>query len=262
LLENDFGRSTASTHIVGFYPAALNLELLKLRGNMVVVVQTDPIVPPGLLIELAHCSRIALRIVQLFAGDHLGELENATAVIVLGGTMSVKDVTEFPFLLPLKERIKNLVSRDMPYLGICLGGQLLAEVLGGAVHLQKCGEKGCQDIVLTESGVSDPLFAGVSRRFISFQWHSDCFEPPPGALHLARSHACPYQAFRWGTRAYGLQFHPEVTREIVLEWSEELGDGREDVIDAFTAKEASYRSMSLTILNNFFLKFSRCRPGQ
>jgi GMP synthase-like glutamine amidotransferase len=172
-------------------------------------------------------------------------------VIVLGGTMSVMDSGQFPFLVPLKETIKDLVNRAIPYLGICLGGQLLAEVLGGAVHLQKCGERGCHQIVLTDSGVDDPLFAGISREFISFQWHNDCFEPPPDSLHLARSHACPHQAFRWGKAAYGLQFHPEVTREIILGWSEELDAGTQEILAAFSEREAEYRKGSCAILGNF-----------
>jgi GMP synthase (glutamine-hydrolysing) len=218
---------------------------------MLVVVQSDPVVPPGLLIDLVRREGIPLRLVRPFAEDHSWDLEDAYGVIVLGGTMSVRDTAEFPFLLPLKERIKDLVYKGIPYLGICLGGQLLAEVLGGTVHLQKCGEKGCQEINLTDFGVNDPLFAGISREFISFQWHSDCFDPPPGALHLARSDACRYQAFRWGRSAYGLQFHPEVTQEIIQEWSEDLESGRKELLHTFAEEEMVYRSGSFTILNNF-----------
>jgi GMP synthase (glutamine-hydrolysing) len=218
---------------------------------MLVVVQSDPIVPPGLLIDLVHREGIPLRLVRLLAEDHSWDFEDAGGVIVLGGTMSVRDTTEFPFLLPLREGIKGLVEKGIPFLGICLGGQLLAEVLGGTVHLQRCGEKGCHEIALTESGANDPLFAGISRKFISFQWHSDCFEPPPGALHLAYSDACPYQAFRWGRSAYGLQFHPEVTQRIIQEWSEDLESGRKELLHTFAEEEMVYRSGSFTILNNF-----------
>jgi GMP synthase (glutamine-hydrolysing) len=218
---------------------------------MLVVLQSDPIVPPGLLIDLVHREGVPLRLVRLFADEHCWDFEGASGIIVLGGTMSVLDTAEFPFLLPLKERIKDLVYKGIPYLGICLGGQLLAQVLGGTVHLQKCGENGCQEIALTEPGAKDPLFAGISRKFISFQWHSDCFEPPPGALHLAGSDACRHQAFRWGKAAYGLQFHPEVTQEIILDWSEDLHEGRQELVDAFIENEAMYRAVSLPILNNF-----------
>ncbi len=165
--------------------------------------------------------------------------------------MSVHDTTEFPFLLQLKTLITDLVHKGTPYLGICLGGQLLAEVLGGTVRLQTHGEKGCHEISLTRSGAEDPLFSGISRQFVSFQWHSDCFEPPLGALHLARSDACLYQAFRCGRAAYGLQFHPEVTQEVIQEWSEDLDNGRSELLQTFAEKEATYRSVSFRILNNF-----------
>jgi GMP synthase (glutamine-hydrolysing) len=219
--------------------------------NMLVIVQNDPTVPPGLLLDLVHGEGVPLRFVRLFSEDHSLDFEDAGGVIVLGGTMSVGDTTEFPFLLPLKAFIRELVHKGIPYLGICLGGQLLAEVLGGKVHLRKHGEKGCSEIALTESGANDPLFTGISREFISFQWHSDSFEPPPGALHLARSDACRYQAFRWGRAAYGLQFHPEVTQMIIQEWSEDLHDDRRELLHTFTEKEVVYRSISFTILNNF-----------
>ncbi len=218
---------------------------------MLVVVQIDPLVPPGLLLDLIQGGDLPFRLVTLFADDHSLGFEDALAVIVLGGTMSVGDTIEFPFLLSLKEFIQAVVHRGIPYLGICLGGQLLAEVLGGTVHLGKRGEKGCHQISLTEAGITDPLFSGMPEHFISFQWHGDCFDPPPGTVHLAWSAACPYQAFRHGQTAYGIQFHPEVTWGTVLAWSSEEGDQQMAITKGFEAVAHAYREVSLKFLGNF-----------
>jgi len=164
--------------------------------------------------------------------------------------MSVTDIAEFPFLLPLKKWIQAVVQKGIPFLGICLGGQLLAEVLGGRVHLRERGEKGCREIKLTEFGTADLLFSGLPKEFVSFQWHTDAFDPPPGALHLARSTACPYQAFRYEKTAYGIQFHPEVTRAIVADWAADFNGGK-DVLSSFVENEEECRSAALVLLNNF-----------
>jgi GMP synthase (glutamine-hydrolysing) len=218
---------------------------------MIEVVQNDPEVPPGLLMDLLREKRVRFRLIRLFAGEGLENLDQLQGVIVLGGIMSVRDIDEFPFLQRLEEQIREVVSMEIPFLGICLGGQLLAEVLGGKVSFKKHGELGCHRLMLTDGGERDPLFAGVPKHFLSFQWHNDSFEPPPGALHLARSDTCPYQAFRCGRTAYGIQFHPEVTREIVREWSSDLGEQQQELLHAFADREAEYRLVSMCILNNF-----------
>jgi GMP synthase (glutamine-hydrolysing) len=225
--------------------------------TMLVVVQSDPEVPPGLIIELLNEKGVAFRLVRLFSGECFGDFEGLRGVIVLGGIMSVSDVTEFPFLQQLKEQTKEVVRKEIPYLGICLGGQLLAEVLGGRVDLQKRGELGCHLVTLTEQGQHDPLFAGVPKQFISFQWHSDSFEPPPGAVHLAWSDACPYQAFRWGKAAYGIQFHPEVTREIAEDWSRDLGEERRELLLDFNREQQACHAASLIFLANFLTLVQR-----
>jgi GMP synthase (glutamine-hydrolysing) len=218
---------------------------------MLAVVQNDPEVPPGLLMHAIREQEIPCRVIRLFSGDLFGRLEGVRGVVVLGGYMSVADTVAFPYLLPLKKRLEELICRGIPILGICLGGQLLAEVLGGTVHLQKRGERGCQQIDLTDAGQCEPLFANLPSRFPSFQWHNDSFDLPPGALHLAGSAACPCQAFRYGRAAYGLQFHPEVTQDIVRQWSAGQSDQRAALLRDFAAAEPAYRAVSLSLLGNF-----------
>jgi GMP synthase (glutamine-hydrolysing) len=217
---------------------------------MLVIVQNDPVVPPGLLMEIVHEKAVPYRLIRLFSEDPFCDLTGVRGAVVLGGYMSVHNTVEFPFLLPLKDWIKEIVRREIPFLGICLGGQLLAEVLGGKVRLHERGEKGCHEISLTELGAAAPLFSGIPKTFVSFQWHTDAFDPPLGAQHLARSNACPYQAFRFGETAYGIQFHPEVTRAIVSAWVSDTDDEKE-VLSGFTENEEACRSAALVFLNNF-----------
>lgn len=217
---------------------------------MLMVVQNDPAVPPGLVVDLLQEKALPFRLIQLYSEDHSYDLTVGCGVIVLGGNMSVQDTAQFPFLRELKRQIREAVQRGIPYLGICLGGQLLAEVLGAKVHLQKRGEIGCHQIELTEQGERDPIFSGMPKRFGSFQWHNDSYDLPPEAVHLARTWICPCQAFRWGETAYGIQFHPEVTREIVSAWASDSNE-KQDILLRFTEHQEAYRSAALVFLNNF-----------
>lgn len=218
---------------------------------MLVVVQNDPEVPPGLLLHAVREQQIPYRVIRLFSGDSFGQVERVRGVVVLGGYMSVVDTLAYPYLFDLKKELKELVRKGIPCLGICLGGQLLAEVLGGMVYLQQRGERGCRQIDLTDAGEGDPLFANLPKRFPFFQWHSDSFDLPPGAVHLASSGACPCQAFRYGRAAYGLQFHPEVTQEIVGRWSAGQGDQQMVLLRDFADAEPACRSASLALFGNF-----------
>jgi GMP synthase-like glutamine amidotransferase len=136
-------------------------------------------------------------------------------VIVLGGSPAVHD----PALLGTRRWIRDAVLRDVPFLGVCLGGQLLATALGGLVGPASAAEVGIHDVFLTSGGRRDPLFAGLPGRFPVFGWHEDEFELPRGAIPLAGSIGCEHQAFRFGSSAYGLQFHPEVRPDDLGRWA-------------------------------------------
>ena len=110
------------------------------------------------------------------------------------------------------------VGAGLPFLGVCLGVQLLAAALGARVYEAERAEVGLLEVELTAEGRDDPLFAGFDERFLSLQWHGDTFELPPGAARLARSPLASNQAFRVGERAYGVQFHLEVTGAMAREW--------------------------------------------
>jgi GMP synthase-like glutamine amidotransferase len=110
-----------------------------------------------------------------------------------------------------------------PFLGICLGHQLLADALGGRVQKATTPERGLTRVTKTDEGERDPLLREVSNPFIALQWHgAEVVALPKGAAVLARNEACAVQAFRYGDRAYGVQFHIEVTRDTVADWSKHI----------------------------------------
>lgn len=186
---------------------------------MVHIIQNDGKVPPGIVADELGRLGVEQRIVRLHRDEALPELSAVSALIVLGGGMGANDDERHPFLTALKRFIARALERDIPYLGICLGGQLLSLVTGGELASGSSGERGTYSIILTDEGRGDRLFHGMGHGFISFQWHDDSFSIPPEGTRLAFTGTCHNQAFRGGRRAWGLQFHPEVNREIVAEWS-------------------------------------------
>ena len=219
------------------------------------VIQNDPEVSLGSFAEFLADAAVSYKTLHPYRGENLPPIDEFAAVIVLGGGMSVHDTDRYPFLLEIKKLIRSCVTLGVPFLGICLGGQLLADVLGGKVTTgSPFGEKGTLAVCLDPKGEIDPLFSGIPREFVSFQWHNDSFEIPEGADLLARSDGCPNQAFRYGESAWGVQFHPEADRAIVdcwARWSEETAAYADDYLSAFSAREDEYRLVSRRILANF-----------
>jgi GMP synthase (glutamine-hydrolysing) len=156
--------------------------------------------------------------------------QGGDALIVLGGAMDVHQEDEHPWLREEKRALGALLESGLPALGVCLGAELLAEVAGGRVVRLERPEIGWYDVELTPDATADPLLGTLPPRFSSFQWHSYASELPPGAPVLARNPACA-QAYRLGDRAWGVQFHPEVTSEIVSDWLAADSD-KEDAVEA------------------------------
>ena len=169
---------------------------------------------------------------ELERGDKLPvTFKGIEAIVILGGPMNVYEEEKYPFLKEEDTFIKEALSLDIPELGICLGAQLMAKALGGRVTKASREEIGWSTVQLTRDGALDPLFAGMDKELEVFQWHGDEFEVPQNAVLLAESIVCP-QAFRIGQRSYALQFHIEVTPEIIESWINEYVKGGKGNIDA------------------------------
>jgi GMP synthase (glutamine-hydrolysing) len=143
-------------------------------------------------------------------------------VLALGGSLGADDAP----LLRARSWIRAAVLRDTPFLGVCLGAQLLAGALGGDLESGRRPEVGLHDVFLTDAARRDPLFAGLPRRLRVLGWHEDSFTLPRGAIPLAGSMAYANQAFRWGAAAYGLQFHLEARPDDLRRWRRAPGYAR------------------------------------
>jgi GMP synthase (glutamine-hydrolysing) len=229
---------------------------------MLLIIQNDPEVPAGNFNRTLTGLEIPCRTIHPYAGDTIPQTAEVSAAIVLGGAMGVHDTAKHPFLVEVRGFIGDCVRMGTPFLGICLGGQLLADMLGGRVtSLSPFAEKGTSTVILTGAGDRDPLFSGIPHEFVSFQWHNDSFEIPVGGTHLAFSTACPGQAFRFGPSAWGTQFHPEADRAIVdswARWTDDTAHRAGELLDDFVRSETAYLEVSRRLLCNF-LRFSGFR---
>ena len=143
--------------------------------------------------------------------------EDFDALVVFGGSMHVDQEERHPWLTGQHDLIRAAIDREQPLLGVCLGGQLIARVAGAHVGPASRPEIGWFDVELTPEGVADPVLGALPERFEAFEWHSYAFDLPPDAVLLARNAACA-QGFRIGEAAWGVQFHPEVTGEMLEAW--------------------------------------------
>jgi GMP synthase-like glutamine amidotransferase len=159
--------------------------------------------------------------VHLDEGETPPPFEGFDALWVMGGPMDVWEEDAHPWLVREKELIREAVEeRGMPYLGLCLGHQLLADALGGTVGKSDHPEIGVMPVQLTEAGASGIIFDGLPESFISLQWHSaEVKQMPAGAVCLATSPDCVVQAMSWQTRAFSMQFHLEVEADTVDNWN-------------------------------------------
>ena len=175
---------------------------------------------PGRFDAMLAADGVAVETVRFWERDPIPDLEPYDQLWVMGGDMDVWDVDIHPWLVEEKRAIRRWVRElDRPFLGICLGHQLLADALGGTCGPQRPAEIGIYDIELTPEGQKDPLFSGLPRRFRALQWHGvRVAQAPEGASVLAASHACRNQAMRVAPRAFGLQFHIEARPGAVEEW--------------------------------------------
>lgn len=185
------------------------------------VLQHADVEHPGIFRDFLAEDGHTYDTVELDQGEALPALDGYEGLWVLGGPMDVWQEDAHPWLVDEKAFIRQAVAeRGLPYLGLCLGHQLLAEALGGTVGPSKEPEIGVMDVQLTEDGATGVFFDGLPEHFNALQWHSaEVTQMPAGATCLATSPACAVQAMKWETRAYSAQFHVEVEADTVTNWS-------------------------------------------
>ena len=229
----------------------------------VVIIKHIEIDGLGLIEYCLNQENIPYQILELKSSLHLPKLDDLTHIVILGGPMNVYDEERYPFLREEDLFIKEAIQRGKSILGICLGAQLIAKALGAKVFKAITKEIGWYDILLTIDGFKDALFSHLPKSFPVFQWHEDTFEIPKAARLMATSNSIPHQAFRYGERVYGLQFHLEVTEEMIQEWMETFEEefkglqspppfSKAEIMTETEIKIKTYTKRGMEFLKNFF----------
>jgi GMP synthase-like glutamine amidotransferase len=191
-----------------------------MREPRILVFQHMDAGHPGIFAELLRRDGIGAQMVRLDQGESIPDLAAYDALWVMGGPQDVWEEAEHPWLVDEKAAIREAVlGRAMPFLGICLGHQLLAAALGGAVAPAAEPEIGVFEVALCDGAADHALCAGLAERSRFLQWHrAEVRRPPEGAKVLATSPRCAIQAIAVGARAFGLQCHAEVDQALLDEW--------------------------------------------
>lgn len=170
----------------------------------------------GIFEDLLTERSITPQYVQSFAGEKVPiELAHHSGLIVLGGPMGVYEEKQYPFLSDERKLIEHTLKDGKPLLGVCLGSQLIASVLGAEVTKGAAKEIGWHTLKLTPSAWTDALWENLPREFMGFHWHGDVFSLPHGATLLASSNQTQKQAFRYSEKVYAFLFHLEVTAPLI-----------------------------------------------
>jgi len=186
--------------------------------TLTLVLQHIRCEPPGLFSCMLNERGASIETIELDEGGGLPDWHEVDLVVAMGGPMSVHDEAEHPWLAGEKRWIAAAVRAGVPYFGVCLGAQLLAASLGAPVYTGEIPEVGVLPVAVAAVADGDPVLGVLGDEFPALQWHGDTFGIPAGAVHLARSDAYPHQAFRFGQAAYAVQFHVEVTGDMLGEW--------------------------------------------
>ena len=181
------------------------------------VLQHINIEHPGIFLDFMKKDKIHIDTIELDEGEKIPKLDSYDAMIVMGGPMDTWQEEAYPWLKTEKEEIHKFVSvMKKPFLGLCLGAQLLSEVVGGKVRKMKNPEIGVMDISVKNT---NSIFSGINKNLKVLQWHSyEVCDLPKNTELLASSPLCGVQAFSFGN-AFGLQFHVEQTNETVPQWA-------------------------------------------
>lgn len=210
----------------------LSLNSGSTGGNMkrICIIQHVPYETPGCIEYWIKNKSYRPEIIKIYSGEPLPAIENTDWLIVMGGPMSVHDTGIFPWLAGEKKFISRAIASGKIVIGICLGAQLVAEVLGGRVRRNEFREIGWYPVSRSGTGTGSKLTAMFADAETVFHWHGDTFEIPDGASHEFASEACRNQCFVYNEKVLALQFHIEVTGSLlegmILNGKEELVAGK------------------------------------
>ena len=235
----------------------------------VIVLQHIKIEDPGYIKDLMLLDNVNLTTIELDEGEKIpNDLNKFDAMFCMGGPMDTWMEDKYPWLIEEKKKIKNfVVDLQKPYLGFCLGCQLLGEAVGGKVVKSNPAEIGMMDINFSNKKNNDILFSSFPNKIKSLQWHSyevNNLESNKDVTILASSPITKYQIFKYQNHAYGIQFHIEIKDTTVNEWGcvpeyksaleEQLGEGALEKFDKEAKSNMSQMNNYSKILYSNFKK--------
>lgn len=232
----------------------VNVKKISTMNDKVLIVKHVNNEGPGLIQSFFDEQGWPVEIIDLSDGGVLPRsLDGIAAVVILGGPMNVYEEKKYPFLKNEDDFITKLLVEDTPFLGICLGAQLLAKACQGSVFKSDVEEIGWYQVSITREGRQDLLFYGVQSPLTVFQWHRDTFEVPQGGTALVQGKTCINQAFKIGNCAYGLQFHIEATHDMIQEWMKDQNDAVDvkKIIKSSLDNNDLAEKQAMMILSNF-----------
>ena len=226
-------------------------------------LQHVPFENPGTILAWAQNNSYPVTCTRLYENPFLPDAAEFDWLVVMGGPMNIYEEEKYPWLAGEKEFIRVAIDSKKVVIGLCLGGQLIADVIGGRVVQNKWKEIGWFSVTFTEEALALSLFSHLPKNPVVFEWHGDTFtDLPEEAVLLASNEACKNQAFAYGKRVFGFQFHLENTQEIITALIENCRDemqpsqyvqGAEEILTGTVYMEQDNKWMTL-----FLSKLAAC----
>ncbi|MEK6664222.1 MAG: type 1 glutamine amidotransferase [Pseudomonadota bacterium] len=208
----------------------------------VAIFRHSPTEGPGYFATFLAQQNIPLELIKIDAGDPVPtDVSAYSGLVFMGGPMSVND--DLPWIAPMLSLIREAVRQDIPVLGHCLGGQLIAKALGGAVTKNPVKEIGWGEVSVVDQAAARAWFDDAPAKFLSFHWHGETFSLPPGATRILGSPYCANQAYVLG-KHLGMQCHVEMTREMIEAW---CAVGQKEIAEAHSPAVQTAAQMAIDI---------------